>query len=277
MAQGGEIGFTAKDFQQVREMLYQRVGIALNDTKRHMAYSRLAKRVRQKGMQSFGEYLALLRASPQAEEWQAFINALTTNLTFFFREPHHFELLRAHALDSRRAGQRLRIWSAAASTGEEPYSIAMTMLQAAADRNGGFELMASDIDTNVLQHALTGVYAADRAAKLEPALVRRFFERGIGSNEGKVRLKKSVREAVTFFQMNLVASQWPDLGLFDVIFCRNVLIYFDKPTQAGILERMARCLKPDGLLFLGHSENILHLSEAFVPNGKTSYRLAQSY
>ena len=270
-----DIKFTPDDFLRIRGMVYQRVGIALNDSKTHMAYARLAKRVRSLGLKSFAEYLDRLERDDVADEWQNFVNALTTNLTFFFREPHHFGMLRAHAEAWARRGCSYRVWSAASSTGEEPYSIAMTLAELAERmRPFPFELLASDIDTHVLQQAMRGVYGSERTSKLPDAQLHRFFDKGVGANEGKVRVKKRLRDAVTFFQMNLVAPSWPELGEFDVIFCRNVLIYFDKPTQAAILNHMARHLAPDGLLLLGHSENILHLSDAFLPCGKTSYRLA---
>ncbi|AXE28822.1 chemotaxis protein CheR [Chromobacterium phragmitis] len=275
MADGTELKFTRNDFKRVREMIYQRVGISLSDSKTHMAYARLAKRVRSRGLRSFSDYLDMLQHSEESEEWQGFINALTTNLTSFFRETHHFDILSEHARKHRKPGETFRVWSSASSTGEEPYSIAMTLLEQWREPGGGsFQLLASDIDTNVLQQAALGVYGRERAEKVSDALLRRYFDRGVGSNEGKIRLKQQVRDAVSFFQFNLVAQNWPDIGSFDVIFCRNVMIYFDKPTQTEILGKMAACLKPDGLLLLGHSENIVHLTDAFVGCGRTSYKLA---
>ncbi|OHX13193.1 chemotaxis protein CheR [Chromobacterium sphagni] len=274
MAEDTELKFTQSDFRRVRDMLYQRVGISLNESKTHMAYARLAKRVRSRGLRSFTEYLDLLQDSQEADEWQGFINALTTNLTSFFRESHHFDMLREHARQHRRAGETFRVWSSASSTGEEPYSIAITMLELWDGAGGGFELLASDIDTNVLQQAALGVYGRERTEKVSPQLLKKYFDKGVGANEGKVRLKQKARDALSFFQFNLVEPCWPDIGRFDVIFCRNVLIYFDKPTQAEILSKMESCLKPDGLLLLGHSENIVHLTDAFVGCGRTAYRLA---
>ena len=276
MAEETELKFTGSDFRRARELLYQRAGIALHDSKKHMVYARLARRVRTRGLRSFAEYLDLLQGGQEEDEWQGFINALTTNLTSFFREPHHFEMLREHARRRRPAPERFRVWSAAASTGEEPYSIAITLLELWRDPGGGgFELLASDIDTQVLAQAARGVYPLERVAGLAPHLLKRYFDKGAGANAGWARLKRQPREAPLFFQFNLAASAWPDLGRFDVIFCRNVLIYFDKATQADILSRMASCLKPDGLLFLGHSENIAHLTDAFAGCGRTAYRLAQ--
>ncbi|AUH50107.1 chemotaxis protein CheR [Chromobacterium sp. ATCC 53434] len=276
MAEEAGLSFTKSDFKRVRDMLYQRVGISLNDSKTHMAYARLAKRVRSRGLRSFSDYLDLLQHGGEVEEWQNFINALTTNLTSFFRESHHFDLLRDHAGRHRRAGETFRVWSSASSTGEEPYSIAITLLEVWNEPGGGdFELAASDIDTNVLQHAARGVYGLERVEKVPAPLLRRYFDRGTGGNEGKVRLKAKVRNALSFFQFNLVAPVWPDIGVFDVIFCRNVLIYFDRATQAEILAKMETRLKPDGMLLLGHSENIMHLTDAFAACGRTAYRLAR--
>ncbi|SCK05557.1 CheR family methyltransferase [Vogesella sp. LIG4] len=267
-----DLHFSEADFHAVRSLLYDRTGIALSDAKNHMAYARLAKRVRHQGFRSFADYLALLH-SPQGErEWEHFINALTTNLTAFFREGHHFDILRQHARQHAGDEGGYRVWSSAASTGEEPYSILFTLAQSLA--GGSYDIVASDIDTNVLAKAAAGVYGADRVASLAPELLRQFFVRGVGGNAGKVKVKASYAQQIRFCRINLVDDSWPQLGLFDVIFCRNVLIYFDKPTQAGIIEHFARYLKPHGLLFLGHSENIQHISQTFVPCGKTAYRLA---
>ncbi|UTH72666.1 CheR family methyltransferase [Chromobacterium sp. IIBBL 290-4] len=275
MAQDTELKFTHSDFRRVRDMIYQRVGISLNESKTHMAYARLAKRVRSSGLRSFADYLDMLEGDQQTAEWQSFINALTTNLTSFFRESHHFDILREHACMQKKPGEIFRVWSSASSTGEEPYSIAITLLDVWREMSGGsFELVASDIDTNVLNHAALGVYNQERVEKVSPQLLRRYFDKGAGTNAGKVRLKKTVRDALIFFQFNLIAPNWPDIGQFDVIFCRNVLIYFDKSTQSEILAKMAKCLKPNGLLLLGHSENIVHLTDAYVACGRTAYKLA---
>jgi len=268
-----DIKFTAADFRRLRQMLYQRVGISLNDSKSHMAYSRLAKRVRQLGMNQFSQYLDLLDGGADHAEWEHFVNALTTNLTSFFREPHHFDLLRLHALERAGQDRHYRVWSSAVSTGEEAYSIAMTLLSLPQLNRQRLEIVASDIDTRVLSQAADGIYDLERTKNLDSNQLKRFFLRGIGRNAGKVRIRKEIREQLSFYQFNLVAGQWPEMGRFDVIFCRNVLIYFDKATQAAILQHFAQCLRPDGLLFLGHSENLQHLSDAFQACGRTAYRL----
>lgn len=266
-----DLHFTDEDFRIVRELLYDRTGIALTAVKNHMAYARLAKHVRRLGVRRFSDYLALLRSEEGAGEWEHFINALTTNLTSFFREAHHFDMLGQHAQQHASSGEPYRVWSSASSTGEEPYSIAMTL--APLLRAGNYQIVASDIDTHVLQKAATGVYALERIAKLSDSQLKQFFLRGKGVNEGMVKIKSGLMRHMEFRQINLVDRSWPAIGQFDVIFCRNVLIYFDKPTQAGILEHFAQYLKPHGLLLLGHSENIQHITETFTPCGKTAYRL----
>lgn len=266
-----DLHFTDEDFRIVRELLYDKTGIALTAVKNHMAYARLAKHVRRLGVRRFSDYLAMLRSDDGAHEWEHFINALTTNLTSFFREAHHFDMLKQHAQRHASHSGPYRVWSSASSTGEEPYSIAMTLDPLL---RGQYQIVASDIDTSVLQKAASGVYALDRIAKLSDAQLKQFFLRGKGANDGMVKIKASLARQMEFRQINLVDRSWPAIGMFDVIFCRNVLIYFDKPTQAGILEHFAQYLKPHGLLLLGHSENIQHITETFTPCGKTAYRLA---
>ncbi|MGQ7249172.1 CheR family methyltransferase [Halomonas sp. V046] len=282
---------TERDFSRIRELIYQRAGIVLAEHKREMVYSRLAKRLRHHGLSRFSEYLERLERSPEAKEWQAFTNALTTNLTAFFREAHHFPLLAEHVRQHAEGrpggalsgalpganggplnGSRIRVWSSAASTGEEPYSIAMTLEEALGPNR--YEVVATDIDTEALAKARAGVYAIDQIAKLDEAKARRHFLRGKGRQEGLARIRPELAANVTFSALNLLAPSWAVQGPFDAIFCRNVMIYFDRPTQKRILERFAPLLKPDGLLFAGHSENFSSLCEAFQLRGQTVYRLA---
>ena len=267
-----DLHFTDEDFRIVRELLYDKTGIALTAVKNHMAYARLAKHVRRLGVRRFSDYLAMLRSEEGAHEWEHFINALTTNLTSFFREAHHFDMLRQHAQRHAVSGEPYRVWSSASSTGEEPYSIAMTLDPVL--RAAPYQIIASDIDTHVLQKAASGVYALERIAKLSDSQLKQFFLRGKGANEGMVKIKSGLMRHLEFRQINLVDRSWPAIGQFDVIFCRNVRIYFDKPTQAGILEHFAQYLKPHGLLLLRHSETIQHITDTFTPCGKTAYRLA---
>ncbi len=265
-----EFEFTTRDFERVRTLIYKRAGIALAESKQEMVYSRLARRLRAIGMTSFAIYLDALEDELQSEEWEAFTNALTTNLTSFFREAHHFPILAEHA---KKVKAPLEIWCAASSTGEEPYSIAITLCEAFGTLTPPIHIVATDIDTNVLNVAANGVYPLDRLDKLSPERAKRFFLRGKGRQEGFVRVRQELRQLVTFTPLNLLAGGWQVTGPFDAIFCRNVMIYFDKPTQGQILSRFAPLMKSDALLFAGHSENFLYVSDAFRLRGKTVYEL----
>lgn len=264
--------FTPRDFARVRALIYKQAGIALSESKQEMVYSRLARRLRAKGMVSFTAYLDALESGRDSEEWEAFTNALTTNLTSFFREAHHFPILAEHM---RKMKEPLAVWCSASSTGEEPYSIAMTLCETFGTLSPPVTIVATDIDTNVLETAAKGIYAIDRLDKMPQDRAKRFFQRGKGDQAGLVRVRPELRQLVTFKQLNLLADSWPIAGPFDVIFCRNVMIYFDKPTQGKILGRFAPLMKPQGLLFAGHSENFLYASDAFRLRGKTVYELDQ--
>jgi chemotaxis protein methyltransferase CheR len=266
-----DLVLTDEDFSRIRQLIYQRAGIVLAEHKREMVYSRLAKRLRHHGMTRFSDYLEKLARQPDAREWEAFTNALTTNLTAFFREMHHFPLLAEHVAKVKGP---VSVWSAAASTGEEPYSIAMALHEALGARAREARVVATDIDTEALARARAGVYPVEQVRKLDENRVRRFFQKGRGQHEGLARVRPEVSELVEFLPMNLLAPQWPLKGPFDAIFCRNVMIYFDKQTQARILERFAPLLKPDGLLFAGHSENFSYISKVFRLRGQTVYTLA---
>ncbi len=266
-----EFEFTAHDFERVRTLIYKKAGIALAESKQEMVYSRLARRLRATGISSFVTYLDRLeQGSGETEEWEAFTNALTTNLTSFFRESHHFPILAEHL---KKIKEPIEIWCSAASTGEEPYSIAMTACEVFNTLTPPVRIIATDIDTNVLNTGANGVYSIDRLDKMSPERTRRFFLRGKGAREGLVRVRPELRQMISFKQVNLLADNWGISGQFDVIFCRNVMIYFDKPTQGKILDRFAPLMKPDGLLFAGHSENFLYVCDAFKLRGKTVYEL----
>lgn len=266
-----EFDFTTRDFERVRALIYRRAGIALADSKQEMVYSRLARRLRATGIRSFQDYLDELESRHDNAEWEAFTNALTTNLTSFFREAHHFPLLAEHVAGMR---EQVLIWCSASSTGEEPYSIAMTLCEAFNTMTPPAHVIATDIDTSVLATAAAGVYPLERIEKMAPERARRFFLKGKGAQEGLVKVRPELRQLITFKPLNLLAADWPVKGPFDAIFCRNVMIYFDKPTQGRILSRFAPMLKPDGLLFAGHSENFLYVSDAFKLRGKTVYELS---
>ncbi len=268
-------GFAIRDheFREIRQFLYDETGISLGDSKQDMVCSRLAKRLRHHGLRSFDEYLRLVREGDAAER-QEFINCLTTNKTDFFRESHHFDFLRDTVIPyARGKGKRLRIWSAGCSTGEEPYTLAMTLREHCPASDGwDVRILASDIDTAVLAATERGVYAADRVADVPVALLHKYFRRGAGANTGKVAAKPELRELITVRQVNLMEDPWPFRTRFDVIFCRNVVIYFDRETQRRLLTRFAAHLDPRGYLVLGHSENMHWMADTFAPLGGTVYR-----
>jgi len=266
--QAREFSWTQADFSRVQSLIYQRAGISLHDGKHAMVYSRLSRRLRETGYQSFRDYLSWLE-SHDGPEWQEFVNALTTNLTSFFREQHHFEILAEH-LKSRPTSTPWRVWCNAASTGEEPYSILMTALDVLGSQ-ANFKLWASDIDSKVLATAARGVYRQDSIKGLDMARLQRFFLRGKGNNEGFLRVKPELQRMVEFLSVNLIRDDWPFREPFDIVFCRNVMIYFDAPTQRSVLERIHRVMKPGGLLFVGHSENFNESRDLFVLRGKTVY------
>lgn len=270
-----EFVFTARDFDRIRKLIHDHAGISLNASKQDMVYSRLARRLRATGIDNFHDYLALLEGDNEAE-WEAFANSLTTNLTAFFREPHHFPLLAEHAA-KHRGRHPISIWCSAASTGEEPYSIAMTLVDAFDSFTPPVTLLATDLDTSVLARAEAGIYPVERIEKLSPDVVKRFFLKGTGSQAGFVRVRPELRAMINFRQVNLLSMDWPVRGPLDAIFCRNVMIYFDKPTQMKILQRFSPLLQPDGLLFAGHSESFHHAAHLFRLRGKTVYELAKAH
>jgi chemotaxis protein methyltransferase CheR len=267
-----EFAFSERDFRRVCALIYARAGIALADSKRDMVYSRLSRRLRANGMDSFQTYLDWLEREG-GEEWEAFTNALTTNLTSFFREPHHFEQLETHLRERRDRG-RLRIWTCAASTGEEPWSLAITACEAFATFSPPVEILATDIDTQVLATGEHGIYPMERIARLSPERRKAFFQRGSGPHEGLCRVAPVLRSLLQFAPLNLLDRRYEVSGPFDAIFCRNVMIYFDKPTQRAILERLMPLLAPGGLFFAGHSESFLHCADLMRPCGRTVYRRA---
>lgn len=269
-----EFSFSTTDFERVRKLIYQHAGISLSPVKQDMVYSRLARRLRATGKQTFVDYLDALEKNG-GSEWEFFVNSLTTNLTSFFREPHHFPIFAEHL--QKIANRRpIRIWCSAASTGEEPYSIAMTVSETLGAATTQVSIIASDLDTSVLATAQKGVYPAERVEKLSPERLRKFFLRGSGSQEGYVAVRPELKQMIEFCRINLLDPSYPIKGPLDIIFCRNVMIYFDKPTQYKILSRFAPLLSPDGLMFAGHSESFLHAADLFRSTGKTVYVLAKA-
>ncbi|MDR4513441.1 CheR family methyltransferase [Nitrosomonas sp.] len=289
-----EYTYTQADFEKVKKMIYASTGISLSDSKMNMVYSRLARRLRVHSLKSFKEYLNLLENAGSAEQ-QEFVNALTTNLTAFFRENHHFPILEQHLktckkpqpvnvndspdlkdyLEKRRNQQKIHIWCNASSTGEEPYSIAITAIRAFNSMTPPVHILATDIDTQVLQKAREGVYSLDRVEKLPQNVLKEFFYKGKGKNEGLVRVRDEVRELITFRKLNLLDDNWLIRGDFQAIFCRNVMIYFDKETQYKMLKKFVPLLDDGGLLFAGHSESLQHAADLFKLRSNTVYEVAK--
>ncbi|TDQ46488.1 CheR family methyltransferase [Permianibacter aggregans] len=262
-----EFPFSSLDFERARTLIYQFSGIALSASKNELVYSRLVRRVRALGLASLHDYLN--RVEQQPEERTEFVNALTTNLTSFFREAHHFELLAKFL--QQRSGP-VRIWTGATSTGEEAYSIAITAIEAFGDWQPPVTIMASDVDSQVLNTARQAVYPIGQARNLSAERLRQFFQRGKAERAELMRVKPVVQQLVRFSLLNLQQAEWPLSGKFDAIFLRNVFIYFDKGSQYRILQKVKKLLAPDGLLFVGHSETLPHAQDLFRLHGKTVYR-----
>ena len=265
-ALGREFEFTLTDFERIRKLLYQHAGIALSPAKQDMVYSRLAKRLRACGKKTFFDYLQHLERDHG--EWEVFINSLTTNLTSFFRESHHFDIL-AEQLKQIKEKRVIKIWCCAASTGEEPYSLAITACEAFASLSPLVQVVATDIDTAVLATGEKGNYRADRVDRMDPGFLARYFNHKADDNSYTVR--SELRRMITFRRINLLSPTWTMQGPLDAIFCRNVMIYFDKPTQYGILKRFMPLLRPEGRLYAGHSESFMHAGNLLRPLGRTVY------
>ena len=270
-----EFDYADTDFARVKAIIYRKAGINLGDSKKQLVYSRLARRLRALQLNNFDEYLAYL--DHNKSEQQEFINALTTNLTAFFREPHHFSILADYIRNRKATAGKLRVWCAASSTGEEPYSIAMTLVEAYGTYAPPVEIIASDIDSSVLEFAAQGIYSLERLEALSLEKKRQFFLRGKGNNNGRAKVIDKLRQLVEFRKINLLEQDWRLGSGFDVIFCRNVMIYFDKPTQLQLLERMVRLLKPEGIYIAGHSESFSHASHLVRLIGKTTYKLVGNH
>jgi chemotaxis protein methyltransferase CheR len=272
----GEFAFTNQDFKRIAALLYDLAGISLPDSKATLVYSRLAKRLRALGLRSFAEYCTFVASEKGGDESQEMLRALTTNVTRFFREPHHFEDLRVNVLepvaDQVRAGRRLRLWSAASSSGQEPYSMAFTVLSVwpnAADLD--IRILGTDIDTNVLATGRAAVYDENLLEGIPTATRSQYFERD-PSDKRAWRVCEAARRLVAFRELNLNGPSWPMKGPFDAIFCRNVVIYFDEPTQERVWSRFAPLVAPGGRLYVGHSERVGASVTAFESCGLTAYR-----
>ena len=271
-----EFAFTRRDFDFLRKVSNTRTGIVVSDDKFDMSYSRLSRRVRVLGLKDFSEYCDLLSNETEEREVLELVNALTTNLTAFFRENHHFDYLTRtlvpEFLQRNRQYRRLRIWSSGCSTGEEPYSLAIALRESLPETGGwDVRILATDIDSAVLSKAAEAVYPAERVAGVEQGRLRRWFQRGRGARSGMVRLKPEIRSLVEFYQLNLI-QEWAMSEPMDFIFCRNVMIYFDKKTRVKLVERYANNLCDGGYLFIGHSESLFNLTDRFELIGNTIYR-----
>jgi chemotaxis protein methyltransferase CheR len=266
----GDVPLTDEDFSAIAAMVREHSGIVLTSSKRDLVYSRLRRRLRALHLSSFADYRARLVGAAGAEELVRMINAITTNLTGFFREPHHFDYLAQQMIPALPTGwQRLRIWSAGCSSGEEPYTVAMTLRRSLPDIDSrDVRILATDIDTDMVAHGAAGRYAMERAAAI-PAELRQRFVRRVDGNT--VEMDPALKALIAFKPLNLL-GEWPMRGPFDAIFCRNVVIYFDKPTQRVLFDRYADMLKPDGLLFIGHSESLFRVSDRFQHLGRTVHR-----
>ncbi|MCG9095975.1 CheR family methyltransferase [Laribacter hongkongensis] len=273
MVEAGELLFERRDFERAASLIRRRCGVCLGEGKEHMVYARLARQVRKCGFSRFADYLDLLEEAPAHPEWQGFIGALTTHLTAFFRERHHFELLvkqfRTHPSD-----RPFRIWCAAVSTGEEAWSALMALCEERNSLTPRVELLATDVDIKVLTQAASGVYPLVQVEALPFACRSRYWLRGRGAQSGRARIRPELMSLARFEVMNLIESGWGKGAPFEAIFCRNVLIYFDETTRQAILKRLAGRLAPHGRLYLGHAENIVSQDTPFVSCGQTVYRLA---
>ncbi|MEQ1707880.1 MAG: protein-glutamate O-methyltransferase [Terricaulis sp.] len=272
----GEYAFTAKNFEQIASFLRSQSGIVLNEAKATLVYSRLAKRVRKLGLQSFDEYCEFIETPAGASERNEMLAALTTNVTRFFREPHHFDHLRQKTfprlMATAKDGGRVRIWSAACSSGEEPYSIALTLLDVFPDAaRYDVRILATDIDPNIIAKAKVGIYRDEAVSPIPAGSRERWLSRDRDSVDKKWRVKDEVRDLITFKELNLIGD-WPMRGSFDVIFCRNVVIYFEEATQVFLWGRFKKVLAPEGRLYIGHSERVD--DQGYVSDGLTIYKLA---
>jgi chemotaxis protein methyltransferase CheR len=268
-----EFDFTEQDFKRVQKIVYDFAGIDLNESKINLVYNRLAKRIRFLTLTSFSQYIDYVEAQGESEFMQL-INSITTNLTFFFRENHHFDYLAEQVIPSllvaNAASRQIRIWSAGCSTGEEPYSIGI-ILKEKVPSDWDVQVIATDLDSNVVQTGLNGVYTIDRLKGVSEARQKRWFLKGSGSKNGYVKVKPELQEIIKFDQLNLM-DEWPINDSIDVIFCRNVVIYFDKPTQSKLFDRYADRLPIGGHLFVGHSESLYKVCNRFELLGQTIYK-----
>jgi len=248
-----------KEFAQFRELIYRIAGISMSAAKKPLVTSRLAKRLKHHGLASYGDYFRMITAADGKAELQIAVDLLTTNETHFFREPKHFDFLRRHIVSARKPGKTLRIWSAACSSGEEPYSIAMLLDEALG--NAPWEIVASDLSTRVLEKARSGLYSMERLPEIPKPYLSSYCLKGTGSQEGTLLIERKLRERVQFMHHNLTEAP-PKLGEFDAIFLRNVMIYFDQDTKRQVVSSLLSLLRPGGYFLVGHSETLNGITDA---------------
>ena len=267
-----EFVLSDKEYNFIRRLVGERTGIVLSDAKRDMVYGRLTRRLRQLGLDSFPAYCELLKDGHE-QELIEFTNAITTNLTSFFREPHHFDFLAKQLLPNiikNKSEKRLRVWSAGCSSGEEPYSLAM-VLKEVVPYDWDVKILATDLDSNMVNRGKDGIYTTDRVEGLSKSRLKRWVKRGRVDNSDKVKMSSQLQDIITFKELNLM-HEWPMRGPFDIIFCRNVVIYFNKDTQKELFERYADLLINRGHLFIGHSESLYKVCDRFSLLGQTIYQ-----
>lgn len=257
------------EFANFRDFAYQKAGISLSDAKKGLVCGRLAKRLKHYGLDSYGDYFKIIKSGQNPEEIQTALDLLTTNETYFFREPKHFDFLKNSILAGRKPGAAFRVWCAASSSGEEPYTLAMVLSEGLGDSQ--WEIVASDISTRVLEKARNGLYPMERASGIPAHHLKAHCLKGVGSQEGMFLIGKRLRSRVSFRQINLVETL-PDIGTFDVVFIRNVMIYFDMETKRQVVKRIMPLVKPGGYLVISHSESLNGISNDFESVAPSIYR-----
>lgn len=268
-----DYAISSDEFQRFRKLIYEESGISLSEQKRSLLVSRLSKRLRELGVATFAEYYDRLMEDANREEFTRMLDLISTNKTDFFREPGHFDFLRERILPELEPVKRIRIWSSACSTGEEPYTIAITLYEAVqVPAQWEFHILASDLSTRVLAKAAAGIYDSERVADVPEDVVRRHFLRGRGNSTGLVKVKSHLASIIRFRRINLMDEPFPIKTPLDLIFCRNVMIYFDRPTQEKLVNRFHRYLKPGGYLFIGHSESLQWVQHPFKSLAPTIYQ-----
>lgn len=271
----GEVGYQLSDqeFKKLSELVYEESGIYLSNSKKSLMVSRLTKRLRQLELPTFGAYYDYVVEDQSGDEFVQLLDLISTNKTEFFRESHHFEFLKKRVIPDLRSQKKIRIWSAACSSGEEPYTIAMTLMDSVtAPMQWDMRILASDLSTRVLAKASSGIYSADHLTGLPPELARRFFLKERGSSSGRIKAKDQLRDLISFRRINLMDERFPIKTPLDVVFCRNVMIYFDKPTQERLVSKFHRVLKPGGYLFIGHSESLQWIEHSYRHIQPTIYQ-----